>query len=120
MDTVIYGTAPVKGAYCKVLVLLADFCDRNGYTTYTQWLIWWNGAGWGAEMAEQLIFEINGKIWFDEKGWQSYLIDMLWMELNYTRKSAKEFVRATYDQSLMAKFEPEFLKGKRKKNKYGL
>lgn len=109
-----------ESKHAKELTLLDDFCEENYFTTKTQWLIWWNGVPWGHEMAASVLFEFDGDIYIDEKAWQNWMIDTLWMEDKYTRKSAKEFVKATYVPGAQNDFVPTYLKGKRKKNKYGL
>lgn len=76
----------------KELWWLKEFCQKNYYTTYKQWLTWYND---GDELATQCIYDEEGELYIDQNYFEEWLKD--YVELSgYSREVAEEYVNRTY------------------------
>lgn len=76
----------------KELWLLEEFCQENHYTTFKQWLIWYND---GNELATQCIHDVNGILYIDQEYFDEWMKDYI-EYCGYSRDVAEEYVRRTY------------------------
>lgn len=77
------------------LWLLSEFCEENYFTTYQQWVKWYED---GQEMAMCVLFDIGGDLYIDQKAWEIWMEESL-MQDGYEIDKAKELIKGWYEPS---------------------